>query len=62
VETREPRWISYKAACKHSGLSRGSLWKLVEAGHVPAAKVGRRVLLDREGLDEYLQRLSRGEE
>ncbi len=62
METPERRWISYEEATKHvSGLSRGTLWKLVEAGHVPAAKVGRRVLLDRFGLDEYLERRSRGE-
>ncbi|MDP9350273.1 MAG: DUF6462 family protein [Chloroflexota bacterium] len=59
TETVARRWISYAEASEISGLGRTSLWKLVEAGHVPAARVGRRVLIDREGLDAYLENLAR---
>lgn len=58
METLEKRWLSYREGQQLSGLSRGTLWKLVEAGHVPAAKVGRRVLIDRAGLDAYLDSLA----
>ena len=59
VDTLERRWISYREAQEVSGLSRGTLWKLVEAGHLPAAKVGRRVLLDAVGLHAYLESLAK---
>lgn len=60
--TEQRRWISYREAQKAVNLSRGTLWKLVESGRVPAAKVGRRVLIDREGLENYLIALSQAEE
>jgi excisionase family DNA binding protein len=57
------RWLSYRQAQEETGLSRGTLWKLIGSGKVPAAKVGTRVLIDREGLDRYLSELAqRGEE
>ncbi len=56
------RWISYAEAQESVSLSRGTLWKLVESKRIPAARIGRRVLLDREGLDAYLTKLSRGHE
>jgi excisionase family DNA binding protein len=62
LNTEQRRWISYREAQKAVNLSRGTLWKLVESGRVPAAKVGRRVLIDREGLERYLIDLSQAEE
>jgi excisionase family DNA binding protein len=46
LNTEHRRWISYREAQKAVNLSRGTLWKLVESGCVPAAKVGRRVLIE----------------
>ncbi len=60
MESPDRRWITYREGQAISSLSRGTLWKLVEAGCVPAAKVGRRVLIDRVGLDSYLEDLARG--
>jgi excisionase family DNA binding protein len=62
LNTEQRRWISYREAQEAVDLSRGTLWKLVESGRVPAAKVGRRVLIDRTGLENYLIELSQAEE
>jgi excisionase family DNA binding protein len=56
--TRE--WVTYKQAEKLSGLSRTTLWKMLSAGEVKAARVGRAVRINRRSLDEYLERASEG--
>jgi excisionase family DNA binding protein len=50
----QPLWIDYTQAKGITGLSRGTLWKLVSSGKVEAAKVGSRVLISRESLLSYL--------
>ena len=52
--TRE--WVTYKQAEEVSGLSRTTLWKLIGAGEVRAAKVGKAVRISRRSLQEYLER------
>ena len=52
--TRE--WVTYKQAEELSGLSRTTLWKLVSAGEVEAARVGRAVRINRESLTSYMKR------
>ncbi len=54
--TRE--WITYKQAKELSGLSRTTLWKLLSAGEIKAARIGRAVRINRRSLDEYLERAS----
>ena len=54
--TRE--WVTYKQAEELSGLSRTTLWKLLSAGEIKAARVGRAVRINRHSLDEYLERAS----
>ena len=56
--TRE--WVTYKQAEALSGLSRTTLWKLLSAGEIKAARVGRAVRINRRSLDEYLGRASEG--
>jgi excisionase family DNA binding protein len=48
-------WMSYQEAMRYCGLGRTLLTQLVTSGQIPAARVGRRVLISRRGLDEYLQ-------
>jgi excisionase family DNA binding protein len=38
-------WVTYKQAEEVSGLSRTTLWKLLSAGEIKAARVGRAVRL-----------------
>ena len=56
--TRE--WVTYKQAEELSGLSRTTLWKLLSAGEIRAARVGRAVRINRRSLDGYLDRASEG--
>ena len=56
--TRE--WVSYKQAEDLSGLSRTTLWKLLSAGEIKAARVGRAVRINRRSLDEYQERAAEG--
>ncbi len=52
--TRE--WITYKQAEELSGLSRTTLWKLISAGAIEAARVGRAVRINRASLIGYMKR------
>ena len=54
--TRE--WITYKQAEEFSGLSRTTLWKLLSAEEIKAARIGRAVRINRHSLDEYLEQAS----
>jgi excisionase family DNA binding protein len=54
--TRE--WLTYKQAEELSGLSRTTIWKLVGAGEIQAARIGRAVRLNRASLDACLRRSS----
>ena len=48
-------WLSYAEAQEYAGIGRTKLWELVNSGSIKAAKVGRRVLISRRGLNEYLE-------
>ena len=54
--TRE--WMTYKQAEELSGLSRTTLWKLLSAGEIKAARIGRAVRINRRSIDDYLERAS----
>jgi excisionase family DNA binding protein len=56
--TRE--WVTYKQAEELSGLSRTTLWKLLSAGEIKAARIGRAVRINRRSIDDYLERASEG--
>ena len=54
------KWITYKQAEELSGLSRTTLWKLIGAGDVEAARVGRAVRINRDSLHTYMKRSAEG--
>jgi excisionase family DNA binding protein len=56
VPGAEREWLTYAEAGEIVGLSRVTLWKLVSAGEVEAAKVGRAVRLSRQSLTAYMRR------
>jgi excisionase family DNA binding protein len=56
--TRE--WVTYRQAEELTGLSRTTLWKLLSAGEIKAARVGRAVRINRRSVDDYLERTSEG--
>ena len=51
----QPMFVSYRQAQQLSGLSRGTLWKMVASGEVAASKIGKRVLIDRRSLQAFLE-------
>ena len=51
----EREWLIYAEAGQVVGLSRVTLWKLVSAGEVEAARIGRAVRIDRESLTAYMK-------
>jgi excisionase family DNA binding protein len=54
LENIEREWISYREATELTGLSRGTIWKILVAGHVRAAKVNKSVRINRRSLEQYL--------
>jgi excisionase family DNA binding protein len=56
--TRE--WVTYRQAEELTGLSRTTLWKLLSAGEIKAARIGRAVRINRRSVDDYLERASEG--
>ena len=56
--TRE--WMTYKQAEELTGLSRTTLWQLISAGNVEAARVGRAVRLNRDSLTAHMKRSAAG--
>jgi len=53
-----PAWLDYKGAEAYSNLSRTTLWQLVNARRIKAARVGRAVRIERDSLQEFLERSS----
>jgi excisionase family DNA binding protein len=51
----EPEWLTYIEAGELVQLSRGTLYKLVSAGEVEAARIGRAVRINRESLTSYMK-------
>ena len=51
-----PTWVSYEEAGRLVGLGRTTLWRLVGAGEIEAAKVGRSVRLSRRSLEKFMER------
>ncbi len=50
-----PEWLSYPAAVHYCGLSRVTLWRLVESGEIEAARIGRAVRISRESLEAFMR-------
>ncbi len=51
-----PQWLRFAAAESYSGLGRSTLTRLIEAGDIKAAKVGKSVRINRTSIDEYMER------
>lgn len=49
-------WLSYEEARRLVGLSRTTLYRLVESGTVKGARVGRSVRINRVSLEKYMER------
>jgi excisionase family DNA binding protein len=46
--------MDYPTAVYYCGLSRVTLWRLVESGEIEAARIGRAVRISRESLEAFM--------
>ena len=53
-----PAWLDYKQAEAYSNLSRTTLWQLINARKIKAARIGRAVRIERASLHEFMERNS----
>lgn len=51
-----PIWGSYADIEDIYGLSRTTTWRLLKAGEIRAARVGRSVRIDCRSIEDYLER------
>jgi excisionase family DNA binding protein len=51
-----PAWLNYKQSEAYSGLSRTTLWQLINARKIKAARVGRAVRIERASLERFMER------
>jgi excisionase family DNA binding protein len=54
VDGDERQWLSYQEIREIYGISRGTVWKLISAGEIRAAKIGRSVRISRGSIEQYL--------
>ena len=55
-----PQWLRFPDAERYSGLGRTTLTKLIDAGEIKAAKVGKSVRINRTSIDEFMEQQSLG--
>jgi excisionase family DNA binding protein len=53
-----PAWLDYKQAEAYSNLSRTTLWQLINARKIRAARIGRAVRIERASLQQFMERSS----
>jgi excisionase family DNA binding protein len=53
--TITPAWLNYKQAEAYSNLSRTTLWQLISARKVKAARIGRAVRIERDSLQAFME-------
>ncbi len=49
-------WITIKKACEYTGFSYNTIREIVNEGHVRIGKHKRKILIDKDSLDNYLRR------
>jgi excisionase family DNA binding protein len=50
-----PAWLNYKQSEAYSGLSRTTLWQLINARKIKAARIGRAVRIERDSLQAFME-------
>src|SRR5215203_5824999 len=53
-----PAWLNYKQAEAYSNLSRTTLWQLIKARKIKAARIGRAVRIERDSLQAFMEQSS----
>ena len=52
-----PRLLSIPQTCRLIGVGRSSLYQMMASGQVRSVKIGRRRLVPREAIDEFVANL-----
>jgi excisionase family DNA binding protein len=55
-----PAWLNYKQAEAYSNLSRPTLWMLIKARKIKAARIGRAVRIERDSLHAFMEQSADG--
>ena len=50
-----PRWLNYRQAEAYANLSRTTLWQLINARKIKAARIGRAVRIERDSLQAFME-------
>ena len=50
-----PAWLNYKQAEAYANLSRTTLWQLINARKIKAARIGRAVRIERDSLQAFME-------
>ena len=50
-----PAWLNYKQAEAYSNLSRTTVWQLIRARKIRAARIGRAVRIERDSLQAFME-------
>jgi excisionase family DNA binding protein len=50
-----PAWLDYRQAEAYANLSRTTLWQLINARKIRAARVGRAVRIERASLQRFME-------
>lgn len=53
---KETTWLSTTEASRRMGIGLRTLYRMIDAGDLPAYKFGRVIRISEEDLDDYLQR------
>lgn len=50
-----PAWLNYKQAEAYTNLSRTTIWQLINARKIRAARIGRAVRIERASLQAFME-------
>jgi excisionase family DNA binding protein len=53
-----PRWLTYTQAETYANLSRTTIWQLIKARKIKAARIGRAVRIERDSLQAFMEQSS----
>ena len=54
--TITPAWLNYRQAEAYANLSRTTLWQLISARKIKAARIGRAVGIERDSLQAFMEK------
>jgi putative molybdopterin biosynthesis protein len=55
VDAQEPIWLGTKEAASHLGITARTLYRLIDAGDIPAYKLGRVLRIKRSDVEAFLR-------